>query len=692
MGRHLDELKKVTADIWRSESVLNKVLFLGIRSRSRERRVAEADAESTPNWWPAWKEAGADDMWVPSASDRDRTPSPSLLLSDLQVSRSSPGLRATNDLTHDVNFGSTATCRESAWSDDDVEAVFSAARTGDASYLQSVTLACFPCLAKVKSLDDWTPLHFAADNGQAKCAQVLVDSRADLAAETSSGRTALHVAAQRGHAEVCAVLLAKSANARAATCEGSTALHLAAAGGHREVVQQLLRECPDAQTDKDNCGRIAAEVAVDGETVVLFDAAALKDTYGRTLFGGTLRRTSRADHVQALLYRTQYVPLGRAPGRKSALTVGNQSQDARKTRRSFVALREESALANPGLKGFVPVRLIGQGNFGAVYKVKKAGTNRVFAMKVQEKAKLIDNKLIDYSITERNILSYTDHPFIVKMYYAFQTGAHLALVLEYCEGGDLHELIKRYRRLPTDLTTHYAAEVFLALEYLHARNVLYRDLKPENVVLKEGHCKLADFGLSKESKNGTGMSFCGSAAYLSPEMLSKQLYTWSVDLYALGVLAYETANGKTPFVGKTREELFGKIQTAEISFHDDHDPVLRSFIEALMERDLSKRLGAKHTADVRQHPLFSSLDLEGIANLTVPLPEFPLNTPTPAWAGPFRRNAAKARPTPQTGALPFIERWSYVCPTAVGSGGVGVGVASELEGFQSGFLDADRGM
>jgi serine/threonine protein kinase len=575
------------------------------------------------------------------------------------------------------------------FSDVDVEAVFSAARTGDVNYLRSVMLACFPSLASIKGLDEWTPLHLAADAGHAECVRVLVESRADMAAETSNGRMPLHVAAQRGHDEVCAVLLASSCDARVTTSEGSTALHLASAGGHGKVVRQLLNEDPECQEDKDNCGRIAAELALDAETLVLFDGKALQNAYARTVFGGTLRRTSRADHVNALLYRTQYVPLGRSPGRDKTLTVGSKGQNLRKHRRPFVALRQESALANPGLKGFVPVRLIGQGNFGSVYKVRKAGTNKMFAMKVQEKAKLIDNKLMEYSITERNILSYTDHPFIMKMYYAFQTGAHLALVLEFCDGGDLHELIKRHQGLPLDLTKHYVAEVFLALEYLHARNILYRDLKPENVVLKDGHCKLADFGLSKESKNGKGMSFCGSAAYISPEMLSKQIYTWSVDLYALGVLAYETANGKPPFVGKSREELFDKIQTEEIPFHDEHDLVLRSFIEALMERDVNKRLGARNTADVREHPLMLSLDLEGIANFTVQPPELPACTPAPAWAGPFRRNAAKARPSSQAAQLPLVERWSYVCPSAGGKEKP-AGLAGSMELEASGFLDVER--
>jgi serine/threonine protein kinase len=443
--------------------------------------------------------------------------------------------------------------------------------------------------------------------------------------------------------------------------EGWTPLHLASQRGQAEVVRYFLEKSPKSRDALDHCGRGPADLAVDRETLALFNASDVKDTYGRTLFGGTVRRSSRVDHVQKVLHLTQYVPLGRSPERERALVVRSTESPLRK-RKSFVSLRTESSLENPGVKAFVPEKLLGQGTFGAVYKVRKADSNEIYAMKVQEKARLIQCKMLDNVMTERNVLSYTDHPFIVKLYYAFQTSGYLALVLEFCGDGTLHDLIKRSHSLPKDLTRHYAGELTLAFEYLHKRNILYRDLKPENVVLRDRHCKLTDFGLVKESKDGCGFSFCGSAAYIAPELLSKTGYNCAVDWYALGVLTYECTVGKMPFNGRSREELFTNIQNATVAFPAEVDPVLRSFIESLMERNVKRRLGSEGVSAVRDHELFAGVDWEAMLSMDVPVPAWPAAVPRPIWAeSPARR--PNFTPTAESAAMPRLRGWNYVRPS-----------------------------
>ena len=166
-------------------------------------------------------------------------------------------------------------------------------------------------------------------------------------------------------------------------------------------------------------------------------------------------------------------------------------------------------------------------------------------------------------MTERNVLSYTRHPFIVGLNFAFQTRDKLFLILDYCPGGDLGKVLSREKRLTEDRAKMYLCEILLALEDLHKKDVIFRDLKPDNVVLDaDGHVLLTDFGLSKEGvlDNQGARSFCGSVAYLAPEMLRRTGHGKSVDWYLLGVLLYEMLVGIPPYFTNNREKLFQNIQ------------------------------------------------------------------------------------------------------------------------------------
>lgn len=198
---------------------------------------------------------------------------------------------------------------------------------------------------------------------------------------------------------------------------------------------------------------------------------------------------------------------------------------------------------------FMPISILGKGSFGEVYLVEK-NYKELFAMKVLSKKKIMGCNYIKYALTERNVLSYTHHPFIVKLDYAFQTKNKLYLLLEYCAGGDLGKMIQRKGKLEENIVRIYLAEIVLAIQYLHKREIIFRDLKPDNIVIDaDGHFKLTDFGLSKEGidDNISANSFCGSLAYLAPEMLARNGHGKSVDWYLLGVLLYEMLVGKTPY-------------------------------------------------------------------------------------------------------------------------------------------------
>lgn len=199
---------------------------------------------------------------------------------------------------------------------------------------------------------------------------------------------------------------------------------------------------------------------------------------------------------------------------------------------------------------FVCHALIGKGSFGEVYLVEKISNSNLYAMKVLSKDKIMGQNLVKYAMTERNVLSFMNHPFIVKLKYAFQTVDRLFLILDYCPGGDLAEHITFEKKFNEDKAKFYLCQIILALEHLHKRDIIFRDLKPDNVVLdSDGNSYLTDFGLSKEGvmDNIGAKSFCGSIAYLAPEMLKRAGHGKSVDWYLLGVIFYEMLAGEPPF-------------------------------------------------------------------------------------------------------------------------------------------------
>ena len=197
------------------------------------------------------------------------------------------------------------------------------------------------------------------------------------------------------------------------------------------------------------------------------------------------------------------------------------------------------------LDDFIIVKVIGRGSFGKVYLVRKKDDNKYFAMKTLKKDQIIRKNQKENTkgkvhkvthIAERMILEKISHPFIVKLHYAFQTPEKLYFVIDFLNGGELFYHLRREGRFTEERTRFYSAEIILALECLHKNGIIYRDLKPENVLLdSEGHVKLTDFGLSKIGVSGENMSytFCGTPEYLAPEVVRGSGHNKCVDYWSL---------------------------------------------------------------------------------------------------------------------------------------------------------------
>ena len=315
------------------------------------------------------------------------------------------------------------------------------------------------------------------------------------------------------------------------------------------------------------------------------------------------------------------------------------------------------------LSKFVSLGILGKGSFGEVYLVEKIDTKKKYAMKVLNKDRILSQNLIKYVRAERNVLSITNHPFIVKLYFAFQTMNRLFLILEYCPGGDLSKHLFFEKKFCESRAKFYICEVLLALENLHKRNIIFRDLKPDNVVLdEEGHCKLTDFGLSKEGVSDfqAAKSFCGSIAYLAPEMIKKQGHGKSVDWYLLGVLFYEMIVGITPYFSNNKEQIFFNIENAELRIPQFVSKDAANLLRKLLEKDPLKRIGSsdKDAEEIKEDPYFKDINWDDVYNKKNEPPT--INNYTIRAIHYFKRPKKFINNDNDNLKSNFLEEWSFV--------------------------------
>ncbi|CBY40073.1 unnamed protein product, partial [Oikopleura dioica] len=220
------------------------------------------------------------------------------------------------------------------------------------------------------------------------------------------------------------------------------------------------------------------------------------------------------------------------------------------------------------IKNFLLKKVLGRGSFGKVLLAEHKNTRNIYAIKVLKKGQIIEDDDVECTMTERRVLELS-HPFLTTLYASFQDSERLYFVMEYVQGGDLMFQIQRERKFPETRSRFYSAEVACALMYLHSRKVVYRDLKLDNVLLdKEGHIKIADFGMCKENVYGNNFAttFCGTPDYIAPEIVREQDYGAPVDWWAFGVLLYEMLSGVPPFEADNEDDLFECILHDEVLF------------------------------------------------------------------------------------------------------------------------------
>ena len=253
-------------------------------------------------------------------------------------------------------------------------------------------------------------------------------------------------------------------------------------------------------------------------------------------------------------------------------------------------------------------------------------------MKSIRKDVMIENDQIESAKMEKQILLNNKHPFLVKMSYVFQTEQKVYFVMNFIRGGELFTHLNNEKRFAEDKAKFYALQILLSIGYLHTQGIIYRDIKPENILIGEdGYLYLADFGLAKSIKKGElATTFWGTPEYLAPEIIRDKGHDHAVDLWACGILIYEMIVGFPPFYHKNQTTMYDLIEKYAVKFPDPvkHGILMtdewKDMITQLLEKDPKKRIGYNGgIQEIVKHEWFSNYDVDKLLNKEYDAPYIP---------------------------------------------------------------------
>jgi serine/threonine protein kinase len=309
------------------------------------------------------------------------------------------------------------------------------------------------------------------------------------------------------------------------------------------------------------------------------------------------------------------------------------------------------------LEDFNVLETLGTGTFGRVRLAQHRKTGTYFALKILKKHEVIRLKQVEHVLSERAILNEINHPFIVTMSAAFQDARNLYMTLEYVIGGELFSHLRKAGRFSNETTRFYTSQIILGLEHLHGFDIVYRDLKPENLLLdQQGYIKITDFGFAKKVEDRT-WTLCGTPEYLAPEIIQSKGHGKAVDWWALGVLIYEMLSGYPPFYDENPFGIYQKILAGKCEYPKHMDPYAKDLIKKcvrqnavlctqrrfyyfdlrlflhfphafryrLLQPDRSKRFGnlKAGAADIREHKWFKGFDWQALVTRSMAAPIVP---------------------------------------------------------------------
>ncbi|KAM9858647.1 cGMP-dependent protein kinase 1 [Aulostomus maculatus] len=304
--------------------------------------------------------------------------------------------------------------------------------------------------------------------------------------------------------------------------------------------------------------------------------------------------------------------------------------------------KDASPLSSATLSDFQILCTLGVGEFGHVDLVQlKSGSKCLYSMRVLKTKLILHRGQRERILRERRVFTEARSPFIIRLHKTFRDAESLYMLTEACLHGDLYSLVKEKGGLDECSSKFYAACLVEALTFLHSRSIIYRDVKPENVLLDEcGYAKLAGFTCSKKLKDGKKtFTFCGSLGYMAPEVILNKGHSVSADLWSLGVFVFELLSGGVPFRGSEPV----RILTATIRGIDQIDfpktisKSASSLIKNLCRHNPSERLGSRRNGakDIQKHKWFQGFSWDGLSRRTLRPPLTPQVTHVPDGGGGY---------------------------------------------------------
>ncbi|CAF0930646.1 unnamed protein product [Adineta steineri] len=275
------------------------------------------------------------------------------------------------------------------------------------------------------------------------------------------------------------------------------------------------------------------------------------------------------------------------------------------------------------IEDFQLQRTIGTGSFARVMLVKH--DTHLLALKIMKKQSIVEMNVVKHILCEKRILQAINCPFIVHLIYAFKDNAQLYLALEYVSGGEMFANLRKVVKYSEDQAQFYAAQIVLALEYLHYLNIIFRNIKPEDILFAaDGYLKLTDFGFAKVTEDQT-FTLCGTPEYMAPEIIVGRGHNKSVDYWALGILIYEMTTGSTPFAADDPIENYKKTLIGKFEIPDHFSFDLTDLVSKLLEVHPTKRYGCLKdgTKDIKNHNWFASIDWIAIHEKRLQAPFIP---------------------------------------------------------------------